>query len=74
MFVGDRPIISANTWHISYLVNLSSEENWRILGRDALSEVSMYLAAISARQSGGVKVHVVTRSECELANSGFGNW
>lgn len=40
-------MISANSSQISYLVYLSSEEKWRILGSLDLSSVERYLAAMS---------------------------
>lgn len=68
IFAGDRPMISANSWHISYLVNLSSDENWSVIGRLALSEVLIYLAAISARAvRGGAELSQCGKElKCEL--------
>jgi hypothetical protein len=40
-------MISANNSQISYLVNLSSDENCSIWGRAVLSSLSRYLVAIS---------------------------
>lgn len=50
----DRPMISAKSSQISYLVNLSSEENWRMRGRLALSWIERYLEATSASRSGWI--------------------
>jgi hypothetical protein len=67
-----KPIISLNTWHISYFVNLSSEENWRILGSVDRSGVLRYFSAMSKQILAVLKLEAIEALLQALLQAQFG--